>query len=753
MRREIIDYHSADYVCIKVIPHTSTRNYNSSQIAATVSNLYHSFFRSIQLQKGSVTVEEPIKCVYLVEVQKQNVNFYFIVPNRYKNLFKDKIIATWSRAKVEDCNIPDVGSGLVYTVRYKNQDALSLDVNKTSNTLLNNILSTLDVMEDNDKVYIGYNLMPCSNYGWVARYERTVQNYLKGNIVAKGFGQTLQIIDLGLQIVSWCLELAFGVLDGFIDNKVPANGPNSVKVTPPELSSYTKAKKRAKLVNLQIAVLSSSKSKMRATVNAAAVCECFEQLPGDNKLLFDRSTTTTIPVTSHRWRNVPMNKVSTNECQNFLQLPGKELLKEHKISHNELLETPVPTELQQGVMPLGINEYKTTKTKAYLSTDKSYQYLTWVLIGPTRAGKSTLISNACYSSATAGECNIVLDWCGNCELSSDLKAALKGTNVLDIDCSDLHHLEGLGYNELYYEGDDYMLKYKCSKEQATQLRTLVNCIQDQSDDGMHGRMDRYFGAAALVVAVNNGPINDVFELLQDYNIRHKYINKIPAALQGRLKKYVQYLGELDDDKNQSTRISYVQGILNRLSRLEQNTYMELMLSNSCDKNLNFVDEIQKNQTILIRMNDDMFATQDEKDLYATYWLTKIWGALQKRKFSINPEEAVKVNIYFDELYQVENCQAFLKAKLSQIAKFWAKPIISCHYIQQIPNIRPELKSANASYTLIAGSDKDNYKELRSELTPFTEEDLLNLKRYHALNLIKCNDGYARFITALPKPLS
>ena len=54
--------------------------------------------------------------------------------------------------------------------------------------------------------------------------------------------------------------------------------------------------------------------------------------------------------------------------------------------------------------------------------------------------------------------------------------------------------------------------------------------------------------------------------------------------------------------------------------------------------------------------------------------------------------------------------------------------------------------------LISGTDKDNYKEFKEELEPYKLEGLLNLKRYHALNLIRYEDGWAKFITKLPKPL-
>lgn len=178
-----------------------------------------------------------------------------------------------------------------------------------------------------------------------------------------------------------------------------------------------------------------------------------------------------------------------------------------------------------------------------------------------------------------------------------------------------------------------------------------------------------------------------------------------------------------------------------------------MLKKDCTNNFDLAEEIQKPQLICIKMPEHMFSTETEKDIYATYWLTKLWAALQQRKWKVDSKNILKVNMFFDELYQTPNCQEFLKSKLSQIAKFYAKPIISCHYLGQIPGIRGELKAANTSYMLIAGCDKMNYNELKEELDPYTLDDLLHLKRYHSLNLVKTSDGYARFITGLPKPIS
>lgn len=53
--------------------------------------------------------------------------------------------------------------------------------------------------------------------------------------------------------------------------------------------------------------------------------------------------------------------------------------------------------------------------------------------------------------------------------------------------------------------------------------------------------------------------------------------------------------------------------------------------------------------------------------------------------------------------------------------------------------------------LIVGFDKDNYRELEDELYPYELEDLLNLKIFHSLNLIRYEKGWSKFITKLPTP--
>jgi len=749
------------YETLQIIPHSSVRNQNSSDIAKMVANMYQKITKSIRFSERKLMVETKVKCSYIIDMYKDKVDFYFIVPTQYKHIAKERILSVWKKATINEGACIDKFKDNItsYQMNYKKLDGFSLDIDRRNNDTLHGLLGVIDVMQYTDRVMVMYNFLPKTQYGWDAKCKNDIKKHNKNMATNNQFGT--QHIWLGL--LNAIFNVIGSILEGLgkevrkdspLDNLIGYLDKNKV-----ELSELTKRKRLDTVIGSQIAIVSSSNDKNRSLNNAISVCQSYRSIEGDNELIYKKAKIKSIDYTDHKLKNIRVNKVSISECHNFLQLPGKDILSQHKIEHVNILESEIPEKLRNGVMCLGESVKQGIKQKAYISTDFSFQYLTLCLIAPTRAGKTTLISNLCHDSSRVKETNIIFDWCGNCDLSKDVIKSLRNTStkILNIDCNDFENLQGLGYNELYNNSSNSFDVYRSAKQQFSQLLTLINATQSGTED-LKARMERYLSAASLIVFIQNGSIKDVFGVLQNHEIREDYIYNIPNNQEENLEEYVGYLRELNDVSKDGniigTKSASVQGVLNRVNRLKQNTYLEMMLKKDCKGNFNLVDEMQKSQLICIKMPEDMFSTEQEKDVYATYWITKVWGALQQRLWTFKDDESkmVKVNMYFDELSQAESCQEFLRSKLSQIAKFKAKPIISCHYLDQIKIIRNELKSANSSYVLISGSDKDNYKELKEELEPYELQDLLNLKRYHALNLIKYEDGWAKFITKLPKPL-
>ncbi|MHB8124623.1 MAG: hypothetical protein ACYDEJ_03100 [Desulfitobacteriaceae bacterium] len=769
-----------EYVYLKLTPNNSIRNNTTSNIAKTIGSFYKDIKQMIRVEHGKLvrvfgrefmigtrySIALPPKVSYYIYIEKRRIEFYFIVPTRYSSILQEKLSSTWegitSKPVKDITTIPAFGdSSTKYQLFYRKEDGLSLAVDKRTNDLLSANLNIVDIMEDGDKVGIFYNFLPTSQFSWAANYKKTIAKMRSdlpvdrdivnvGYLLRWAFKQINDLVSLASTILAGENKKAKRTKEYEVFDQVIASLRNT-KI----ISDATLSKGKGMVLDTQIVALSESKDKMRQYNNAKSLSQSFDVITEDNGLTHKRTYGKFNPL-STRISGATCFKASENECSNFIALPGRELLEKHKfIEKVGTLESEVPNELLTGVMCLGENTYKGNTQKIYMSTDFDYQMLSLVLIGPNRAGKSKFLANIARDAINAGECVIIPDYIGSCQLSDEIASVFTKDKVLEIRCDNWDTLQGLGYNEVP-PSTDHFIQYKNAKEQTALLMTLVDSI-NADDANFTARMGRYFESAALTVFLSNGNIKDVFATLMNYKVRKEFIDSIPEEHNENMSEYVEYLKELDNvDKGQvvGTRMHLITGAVDRLQKLKVNAYIETMLKKGSENNIDLVKEMQSNQLIVIKMPQRMFLTDNEKDVYVTYWLTKIWLALQIREEQLTDRrEMTKVNLIIDELYQVHNAEKFLKLKLSQLPKFNLKPIISCHYLNQVKTIREEFRSANASYMLISGCDKKNYDELKSELYPYTEEDLLSLARYHSLNLIKCNEGYAKFVTHLPRPIT
>ncbi|WP_201319116.1 hypothetical protein [Paenibacillus sp. EPM92] len=777
--REAIRIVRPEYVFLRLKPNNSIRNQSTHKLARTIASLYKNVLENVKKEEmraarvlgrqffvpTRLSYEVPSKVSYFIYLEKKRVEFYFIAPRSQLSLIKEKIGDVWSSVTVEEvAELPGFDKEATrYQMTYAKEDALSLAVDRRSNDLLNSTLNVIDVMEDGDRAGLFFNFIPTSQFTWRSTYKSTLDKVRSNIPVDRDKTGASYLFKRAIALLASTLDLFTGALS----DKPAKPAGNSLEAVLERLnggkkiSESTQRKAGAAVLNTQILVMSQSADALRQRNNARSLAQAFDTVSEDNALV-PRPYRKSFKYTDYSLPAAAVNKVGDEECQSFLALAGRDVLERFNfIEKVETQETEVPEDLRKGTMRIGVNVFRGKEQPAYLSNDSEYKNLTLVLVGPTRAGKSTLIGNLSYDAIKAGECVVIFDYISSCQLSSEVSALFPRDKTLAIDCSDPRTLQGLGYNEVGVSADPW-LQYDNAKKQTTQLMTLVNSI-NSDDTRLSAKMERYLTSASLVVFVCGGSIRDVFSVLQDHKERHRFIELVPKSQEENLADYMANLYELDDYEETKkhgrvlvgTKDHLITGVIDRLNKLKANTYMEAMLKRSTAGNIDLVKEMQKNQLICLRMPETMFSTDGERDVYTTYWITKLWLALQIREQRAGGDRSklTKVNIVFDELYQVENTQKFLSDKLSRLAKFGAKPIISCHYINQIGHIRAELRSANASYMLISGCDKKNYDELKDELYPFVVEDLLNLPRHNSMNLIKSADGYARFITQLPEPVS
>ncbi len=746
------------YVFFKLTPHSSCRNNSSDKLAQLVNKLYIDLTKRIYKEDKKLFFRSNTKVSYYIYLEKHKAEFYFIVPIPYKRLFKEKISDTWRNIEIKEVQeLPQFSKSCTkYGLRYKKEDALSLAIDKRDNDLLSSTLNIMEILESdtNDKIGIIYNFIPSSPtiLNSFREYHREImEKYKKHMPLDKDKKNIWYILKVALNFL---VNTVDGVLEATQKDLKQTIQNNITIVQNRELSNATYNKENSTLCRSQIVVISESDNKNNQEINGRATCEAFAIIDGDNSLTYDevKKDFNILDV------EYPIKKLetSTHECQNFLQMPGRELLKQFQdIDHLKVLENPVPKELQEGFFRLGDVKVKETITKAYKSNDSQLSRLGMAYLGSMGAGKTTFMTNNAKDIINAGYGLVNIDIVNNCELSESIKSITPKDRLVEIDCSNHNQLQAFAYNEI--EINDNMSDYE-KVSNATlhtqQIAVLLDAINDDASS-LSPKMLKYLYAAGTVVFVckYNASLKDVINCLTIPHKRKDFIDSLSENLSNLLEDEICTLKELDKEEKSgkiSNNDNKVEGIIDRSIHLKTSSSTKLSFMKDSTENLNFVDLLSQNKVILIKIPESKFPSKIIRNIISTFYLSKIWLSKQILATKKQP----KTFILFDEFYKCHNCQLLYQDIFVEARKFDLVSIVALHYLNQLTQqCKEALKASGTSYLLLQGADVKAYQDLKSNLIQFgyEEEDLLNLERYQALALIKTTKNYTVFITKLPSP--
>lgn len=755
------------YIYIKITPHKSTRNYNTTNIAKAIALSYKGLNERIRREQKKIWLETNFKISYMIDIVDKNANFYFIIPQVFKTTLIEKLREIWSKSTIEEVESIDPISkdSTVFELTYKKDDALSISVDKKTNEPLNQILSVIEIMQEGDRVSVLYNFIPCTQFGWQARYDKAIELFKAKKPIERDKKSAGYVVKKFLNILVETLDTISNVISDYSGVKRQANKQSFAEVlataleTNKELSSETKKKKELQIINTQIAICSKSDDKTREYNNAISTAQAYRVLDGDNQLLYKKHNT---PIDIEDYSiGTEINTVSTDECQNFIQIPGRLLLTQLGINHIKVNENPIPEQLRAGFKCLGKSTYKGTKTPSYLEDDYNIGNLPLVEIGGQGGGKTTFMGNYAKDCCNANECVIVLDFIKNCELSETIKGYVDKSKVIELDMASEDTIQGLGYNEIFITDKmSSFEKMKLANLQSQQIMSLIDSVS--VGDPLSSRMRRFLNAAANIVFVQGyNSVKNVVECLERFDKRLDYINSLSDELKNYLEEEITTINELNEYSKVSkkeleegmspqvigTYASKIEHILDRIGMLREDFKLKYMYNKSLDKNINLVDVMNEGKILLIKMKEGDFPSKMAKNILITYWISKIWLASQLR--GMETEKPNRVNILVDEVFQAPTCLKSLEYILPQSRKFACKFIFSTQYIRQLESIFDTLEASNSSYMLLRGCLEDDFNHFKSKLNEFEYEDLRDMKKFHSLNLIYYSGGYTSFITKLP----
>lgn len=771
---------------LKLIPHQNTRNYKSVDIAKLINRCYKDTVKRFYRENGKLFIEEQTKVAYYIYMSaKGGIEFYLIIPTIYTPIFIEKLNYVWEKVEikvVDDIPKFDESCSKV-SLEYTKDDALSLNLaDKKSNEVLKSQLNVFDILRDDDKVGIFYNFNYVSSYyqrGFKTNYTKTMDKIKDGKSVDRVRLDSASIFKLIARLFVATIDEITEVLGQILglnkrDNSYMVQFNKSIGILQKkDLSTDTKDKRQLEVVGTQILLFSQSDNKEGEKMNLNSLTQAFTVLDGDNTLR---------PRTIGIKRKINLNNtklpgatnlMSTEEVGNLILQPGKEIINKHKIDSNSINEEEMPAICKDGYIRTGTATRKGKPYEAFLNPNPD-QDTGLAITGKQGSGKTEELKNygydcinRVYEHLEYGDSLVVLDFIGNNDLANTIQKIVPKNLLVDIDLCNREKMEAIAYPEKYYTDDmDVLDKLDIIAEKSQLMVQLLNSYSYGQD--LTSAMRRFFVSACNVVySVNQyAGFIEIINCLELYDVRMDYINRVPNEFKNLLENQINNLKNLNEkvksgeDKGEDTGEtidSKIDRILDRVSVMRESPRLDYMLSKDPKENINFEDAFNEGKVILVKMRQDRFGTTHIRNMLTMFFMTRIWEACVNRYSKIVKEDGKKelrrVHFVIDEPHQVPSVTEYLNPLMPQMRKFRLKPVFATQSLQQLSNILYSMKNAGFSYMILAGSDKINFNLLAKDLAPYEVEDLLNLERFHSLNLVPDEKGILKpYITKLPKPV-
>lgn len=725
------EIQSQEYVYLKLIPSKSIRNNRTYSILDLVNKMYLNINKLIKIEDNKLIIRTQLKASYYIHITKEKINFYFIVPKLFYSKFRVKFKEIWKSVEIKEVNSIPIITGPQYQLIYKNKDFLSTSTDMRNNDLLSANLSAVELLQDGEEAGILYNFLPTSekqcNY-FKSTCQKFIREYKNTNVKYTSNA----ISNLIIKILSYSIDFINSTLNFLFDVKQVDKQINFNK-----LSNNTNKKATSDICKTQIILSSKAKTTNREKSIIDTISNSYSVIEDDNKFICKKI--------KHNIRNL---NTSIYECGNFIALPGADIIQQFpQINHNRVYNKDFPKCLATGDILIG-NSIK--NMPVYYSTDKEISRLGRVLIGGMGCGKTHYMQNLAKSIIAKGDGLVVLDIIRDCNLAESIKQVTPKDRLIEIDCSNHTQLQGFCYNELICNSSDKYRKLAKCMEKGTQLHILLNTIN--SDTKLTPRMLRYFYAACTVVFYKNinASFKEIIEVLLYPDTRKNILERLTESEKKLLSDEIKDLCDLNKVNKNGTIENYdskIDGIIDRISMLKTNLYTKLAYNTQGNNNIDFVKALDQNKVIIIKAREEDFTNRNIRDLIATFYLSKVWLSKQIKSDT-------RTEIFIDEINLFPVAQVILQDILTECRKYSLIPTISLHFLDQCSKkCKNAILSSGCNFLLLAGADVKCFIELKELFNKegYAETDLLELKRYHALCLIRNEDNvYSAFVVKLPK---
>lgn len=754
------EFVNDEMTTFKILPDSSVRNWRNEDVIRTMANMFKLPIERIirdGLRVKGYKIQERMS--FEIDFVDGKINFFLSVPKNIAPLFKRRMSSIWDKSTfeiVERHRQMNLSKTVIHEIVTKKHDIYSLNTDERNNDPLQSIIESGKMVEENEwaKIYVFFDPVHQLSYqhelesAWdklkSGKAPRKINSSFK-NIVAIG---AIGLTDLFRELVTGIGDLiGDGKTENIYTKKENTSDPEALRFTIENLTQATKTKRGKPGIKTYIWALAQSDDKTRAELISRTLSYAYHDMSGDNEfepsIVYNDKKRNEIMrvVNTHKSPkiNLRSNLLSTAEASKLTQIAGRELQESHpEIERIDTVEVPIDNKLtnETGII-LGEMKFKGDKVTMYQPiNDWEELCLPSVGIGGMGQGKTQgIMANTAVEAVLKGFGALVIDPAKR-QIGDQIEPLIK-FGILRPEQFVRINLKktiiSLDWIEALYDED--------SRDRlAGTIIDFFNIADDTT-----GQTERFLRAAVMIM--KTGKLNEIFRIFED----DKY-----------LKQCIDDSDLEEDDLNLITLKQFMNEGLGRRRQILSPIYnrMSAIMSDShlrkCIKSNDSLDMVeilsQKKLVVFDLPDDELVSTQI--DTIVNILMAKIDLAMRLRGKYKGKDAEFPFFVMMDEPHKYSRSAKIWEAACVESRKWRVKYFWTFHYWEQItPMLQRAIKAALPHYHLYPSS-KDTFKNLSEQIYPFTIEDGMKLKRFHAINLIRVNGEYMTpFIAKMALPPS
>jgi hypothetical protein len=674
-----------------------------------------------------------------IMLRHDDIRFYCTVPEDWKKEIRLHLENVWPLSAIEQkvifqTEIPAASDACEMKYRRNNIFALQTD-RRLEHEPLQSILSITQEMKQGDVARISIMAEPISRLDWQDWAEKQHKEFRSGRTpkrlrltkkdVFVGVGETITGL---LQSATDTLHLAIGG-----EETKPERVDDLEKrmlLLDGSLSRGTLNKLKTPTFNTCIRIASHSPDPERQKIILRSLANSFHDLTGDNELervdihekikpyiIRELITYRMSHLTRMDWDK---NKMSNEELGRLVELPSAYLqdLYKDKIYALDSRQIEIPAALTKGGLYLGDVAYKKQTMRIYMPiTNHDDLCYSSVIIAKKGQGKTKgFTCNRAVEFVKQGYSSIIID-AADSEAWEVIEKALP---------PDQRQRFKLG--EFPISLDFTEIKY--SPEARSRLAEVMMSFFEDNTDTAGAQTQRFLKAA--VMGMQTGKLFEIVKIFKDESYRNKVIQLMPngtAEMENYHKFTLQEFGGYKEDRQRQI----LAPILNRLDIILSSSYLTKCMSST--NTLDMLQILKKKSMCTVFDISDELNSRPAKDILVNLISLKLDIATPFRKKA----ERFPVAVFYDEPHQYLRSAKLWKNFVAEARKYRLAYHFMFHSWGQIPGeLAQIIKDAGVHYFLFPSSE-DTFKGLQRIINPFTVEDGLELKKYHAICVLNIGE--------------